>query len=709
MANTFKFEITVQAGQISTSLTNFRAVYKLSALGVGHDYWTNGKSDGGDLRAFLGSNPIPLEVVKVDQAGKDGEIHFLCNSIDVGSVVSIEYGDSSLSQPAVANSIGRNSVWTDYDLVWHGGNLVDSSGNHTPTEIGSLVLGGLNGDIGEATDFDGSSQLIDAGTNNVIGSQNRTLTARVNPDLANEGGILGLGVGVNTERWAVRRKSGALRLEIGGSGETTALLLAENEWSYVGAVLNGTTFGDHTLYVDNASATLTGAAVVNTASNRVHIGDIAFFNGVSDPFDGGIEEVKLRIGALSSDYIQAEKNNQEDSSVFFSVSAQQSIAQESKLSNVLQVAVPAEPIDPYPPTDGIRPILSSIEIGTAQRTLFVDSVDSTLILNQLDQSVEITKELGGKWTCGMEFMSGTPIALSDDFHLERRRVVRLYYDDQSFQEWRIIKVTRSISGSKNVSVLMEPLFFDLDSNRIRRRLPTGQSMLNIPFYSTTVYDLLSMILSVGYNCPSIFKVGFIDSSIANTVVSVLSNNNTHLEIISELCEVLGAEWDAVYDPNDDSYAIRMVELGGVGGGDSQANLRPIQMGGDIGNRIELTKEKPDGEFFSRIIPVGGEDQNSFGIGNASFKVLSAVYTSGTDRTQLVLREPAIQLDGLLVGYYFGNSYNGYFEIVQTIEKETVIVSGDATELQESTIIDSGNSDSIEPAPLPSDDPIIVVD
>lgn len=323
--------------------------------------------------------------------------------------------------------------------------------------------------------------------------------------------------------------------------------------------------------------------------------------------------------------------------------------------------------------------LDYIEIGNADRTGFVSTVNGQSIVGSLKSNPSFDDRLGRPAEVTLSFFAGSEIAINDDTYLQRRRVVRLYYDDASFSEWRITDEKREVSGEKDVTVNLEPMWLDLGSQRIRKTLSTGVSMLNIPFYAQTVDELLTLILGSTMNAPSLFTKGSVDPDLADIEVSVLSNNNTHLEVLSKLCEIIGAEWDVTYNGGTDKYEVNLYEKNGVGSGTAGASTRPVQMGNGIGNRISLERVRSDGDFFSRLVPVGGTDNNTFGIGGTIWNVESAVY-DGTTNTTITLKERVIVEDGFLDAFYFGDAGIGIYDIVSTTAPNQIVVSGDASGL-----------------------------
>jgi len=100
------------------------------------------------------------------------------------------------------------------------------------------------------------------------GSNNRTLLIGGNflssyPDSAAT--LYSIGSNATGARWNLRLSSGALRVEIQGSGYTSSLSLGVG-FHVAGIKLDGSTLAGHTLFLDGQMESATGSSTVNTAT-----------------------------------------------------------------------------------------------------------------------------------------------------------------------------------------------------------------------------------------------------------------------------------------------------------------------------------------------------------------------------------------------------------------------------------------------------------
>lgn len=134
MANTRQLAIHVQEAQLTGDLTDFPVL--ITRLGLHNEVvdptgGNRARADGGDLRAFVMINSvktaIPLEVAEFAYDSASGAGDAICNIyvkvpsllVASGADILLEYGDASLTQPAVTDPLGRNAVWSDAAYVTH--------------------------------------------------------------------------------------------------------------------------------------------------------------------------------------------------------------------------------------------------------------------------------------------------------------------------------------------------------------------------------------------------------------------------------------------------------------------------------------------------------------------------------------------------------------------------------------------------------------
>lgn len=111
-------EIQVPAGAVRSNLTGFPLKIDLSRMP--EDFWTNVRSDGGNLRAYQsdGVTMIPHDLTFIDKATHRGRFYIKTN-LNSGSDNSVIIGilGSGVTKLAATDPNGRNAVWSSYAAV----------------------------------------------------------------------------------------------------------------------------------------------------------------------------------------------------------------------------------------------------------------------------------------------------------------------------------------------------------------------------------------------------------------------------------------------------------------------------------------------------------------------------------------------------------------------------------------------------------------
>lgn len=150
------------------------------------------QNGGGDLRFSsdsAGATQLPIDVVSFvtdnDPANGTAEVWVKVASVSTSAdtTIYVWYNTAGAeSQPAVTDTYGRNAVWSDYDGVYHGNDLVDSTGNgNTLTGVNSPISGDTNGKIGDAFLLDDASEEYFSGGSSLADTP-ITLQGWFNPD-----------------------------------------------------------------------------------------------------------------------------------------------------------------------------------------------------------------------------------------------------------------------------------------------------------------------------------------------------------------------------------------------------------------------------------------------------------------------------------------------------------------------------------------------
>lgn len=337
-------------------------------------------------------------------------------------------------------------------------------------------------------------------------------------------------------------------------------------------------------------------------------------------------------------------------------------------------------------------LISSVEVwdhGRSARIAIPDVSPTTYDLYPYvaDQGLEISETLGD---FGREVRNakitfvgpGAPPVVANPVYLSNRRVLRLHFDDATFEELRILRFNRELSGQSAPSIELEPIWMDL-STQIATRTASNKVIPTIYMIGRTAQSILD---ELGDYFPSHFQAGSA-GTYASTVVSLVSVADNPLKLLRDLCAAVSeaaggvCEWDYSWNAVDSKYDIDLTD--GIGG----TLAHPIEFGWkDANNRVQLQKTEDFGEYFSRVIPLGGPDEEIGTIAEATWSVSGASYDGGTGRTTLTLPNDPIYVDGSpgTSGIEFGNATQGYFTVFSTTAPGTLVVTGDASALNGNT-------------------------
>lgn len=332
MANTLFFEITVPSSQIPSALTDFPVYLDLSQLPTSHGYWTNGKADGGDIRIYRvdGASEIevPREIVSIDQVAETGEVHFLADSLSdtVDTVFRVYYGDTSLNDYLPTDTFGRNAVWADQVRVHHMDSITNSAGNGDATAEGGVTVGGVTGQVGEATNFDGVDDYFSFSESIIDSVGHISIWFFSTESLIEDKGMI-WGRFNNNRVYCVITDSTTIRVQ-GDSGDSknfTVPTLQTDTWYKLDVSINIPGEGLR-LYLDGVES-ITGA--LSTVVNDFYpTNQIGRYSDLSDPkwfWDGYLDEFKLSTSRIfSADFISTEYAVQNDPASFYTISAEQS-------------------------------------------------------------------------------------------------------------------------------------------------------------------------------------------------------------------------------------------------------------------------------------------------------------------------------------------------------------------------------------------------
>lgn len=341
-------EVTIPTTSVASTLTNFPVYVSLATMPAA--FWTHVQADGGDIRVTQsdGSTRCPVDLVKIDTGAETGELHFLAPTVSSASDTTyrIYYGHGALTQPAVGDAYGRNAVWADYLVVLHmnedpsgsAPQMVDSTGNgHDGTSDGSMTAGDLiDGKLaGGALGFDGSNDRITFSTlrDAVAGAAAATFTAWVYKNSgSNDGAIWGANYASGTQFlvWFDNAATDNVSGFAADGGNRTIIQGTEAApaaaWFHAAMIYQGSGVNTTSTHV-NGGGGASGANTLNAigaggTGNPALATDHA--STTSRALAGRIDEARIRLDAVSTDWLAAEYSNQNAPASFYSVGSEQS-------------------------------------------------------------------------------------------------------------------------------------------------------------------------------------------------------------------------------------------------------------------------------------------------------------------------------------------------------------------------------------------------
>jgi hypothetical protein len=271
------------------------------------------------------------------------------------------------------------------------------------------------------------------------------------------------------------------------------------------------------------------------------------------------------------------------------------------------------------------------------------------------------------------FIPGAPLPLKAPEVLKERCIFKIHYGDP-VSSWRLFRITNVNlpvdSGAVTVDAVA--LYDDLADVYARRTLsPSGHVKMSLALRGRTLTQALTEIFSSTWGLPSHFNVGTVESSIQNESVLVQFFGATFRQILRVLLSQItgGGEVEYVWDDANDRYDINIYREAGWSsaersGGSADPDSRPVQGPGGVGlhNRLSGNYQRRARDFFNRVIPVSGPENEPITIAGALFY--------GEEESGGYLRFPSdtrvVGIEDQYVGLYLGNDDVGFFEITDTI-------------------------------------------
>ena len=322
-----KQKITISSAEVdgSTALTDYPMLITLDHLDseivdAGSNSALNG---GGDLRFSsdsAGVTQLACEVVdfvtNATEGSRSCEVYVSVPSVStsVDTDIYVWYKKIGESQPAVTTTYGRNAVWADYEVVSHDGGPTDSTGNTTPSIVGSPTA--ATGKFTNATDY--GAQIDDYYYRATV-TDASTFTMQTWAKIAAKSAVAGQGaislVKNTSERAALAADNSPDDWGIWDNSNSWLRSSQAQEigvWRSAATVYNGLT-DRRVFYSGVKRATDSTVSSLSTGKTTFEMGGSGHLN---ESWDGDLCETRLRYTGLSDDWISTEYSNQNTPATF---------------------------------------------------------------------------------------------------------------------------------------------------------------------------------------------------------------------------------------------------------------------------------------------------------------------------------------------------------------------------------------------------------
>jgi prepilin-type N-terminal cleavage/methylation domain-containing protein len=340
----YRKSLTIDHTKIgSGGVANFPVLVDLSDLGS--DFFSNVKTDGGDIRITKadGTTRLPTDLVSINKVGETGELWFKADTISdsIDTVFYIQYGNTTANLPAKNSTYGAETVWNNYDLVAHmQDGIQDSSSsdysftiNGTNSTLTTDRLGKSNSAY--ALDNIDSEYKIRADNSPNIGEVgDHTYTAWISPATLVSSTYI---YDHYNWRFYTNNASGATAFAVGrmtnstgpafsvGSSTTN---LATSNWYLLTGVYHPDPIGGNgyiKYYINgvlqNTTSTSNLEIWIDYGNTNLQWGNS--HHGAAIPFEGKVDDSTVYSGIRSDAFILTCYNNQSSPSAFYSLGAQE--------------------------------------------------------------------------------------------------------------------------------------------------------------------------------------------------------------------------------------------------------------------------------------------------------------------------------------------------------------------------------------------------
>ena len=282
---------------------------------------------GGDVRFTSdesGLNQLAVDLVdfatNATPASRACEIHVKVGSVSatVDTTIYIWYKKSGEVQPAATDTYGSEAVWSDYEVISHNGGSADSTGNTTPTKIGSPTS--TNGKFTDATDYGShlddwyyrsivaNSSVFTIQSWNYIDVKSTDASGQGLASLTGGSGRVALAADNSPDNWGAWDTTNSWMRASPAQVQEIAV------WRSAALVYNSTT--DRRLFYEGQRVAL-DSTVSNTPGSKTTF-EMGGSGSLPESWDGKLCETRLSYSPISDNWLSSEWNNQSSPATFAS-------------------------------------------------------------------------------------------------------------------------------------------------------------------------------------------------------------------------------------------------------------------------------------------------------------------------------------------------------------------------------------------------------
>lgn len=336
----YKVKIEVNPDYVDSTLTNYPLYVDLADMPS--TFKDNILANGADIRVLESdeSTETAFEIVNASTTASYGEMHILVDSLSSSATTTlyIYYGNATATAYAVGATYGRNAVWSDYARVTHmkdltTSTLTDSTGNDTVPKAGANLPYETPqgfGDRGQifidsATDYADFNTVVNLGTVTYqawVNISNYAVTTIDGYYLAKRSAATNGAVELGNIRPGGTDHVHSFSLRIGSgwrSANCPETAISTGTPYHVVGTYDGSNVRCYSNGVVGTALAYSGT-IANLAV-KTRIGQNPSFSTYRHV--GEISEARIRSGALSADWIDAEYTNHATPSTFYFVGVEQ--------------------------------------------------------------------------------------------------------------------------------------------------------------------------------------------------------------------------------------------------------------------------------------------------------------------------------------------------------------------------------------------------